>query len=251
MKRRYLWAIVIVITLFSMLIADNRESEAEGRICKLPNIKWEPQQNDYWCWVATVSMVLKSYGLDDGEQCQLYDLSKHNTTTSCKDMKQHPTEWKHMKDGSNQEKNNQFGFPQGAAEAYSNHHPNTIEFQVKTKPFSSFDALANEVCPSDISQARPFIWAYDKGVAAHDNVVYGFNDLGPNEDKYLYVYDPNSPPPEEVRILLQCDQTPDPPSACDCNELLDPACNGVLFESYRDGDPAEFVQDFFITKTQR
>lgn len=248
MKQKYLWAIVVVITLLTVLVVYTRKSEADGRICKLPNIKWEPQQNDNWCWVATVGMVLKSYGLGDGEQCQLYDLSKRNTT-SCEDIKHYPTEWKHIKDGSNEEKNNQFGSPQGAAQAYSDHHPNTIEFQVKTKPFSSFDALANEVCPSDITQGRPFIWAYDKGVAAHDIVVYGFNDLGPNEDKYLYVYDPNSPPPEEVRKLLRCDEIPDPPSSCDCNELLDPACNGVLFESYSDGDPQfEFVQDFFIRK---
>ena len=247
MKRRYGSAVVIVITLFSMLIAYNGESQAEGRMCQLPNIKWEGQQNDYWCWVAAVSMVLKSYGLDGGEQCQLYDLSNHNTTTSCKDKDQFPTEWKHMKDGSNKEKNNQFGYPQVAAKEYSDLHRNKIEYEVKSTPFSSFDELANEVCPSDISQGRPFIWAYDKTVAAHDNVVYGFNDLGPNEDKYLYVYDPNSPPPEEVRKLLDCDSIPDPPYSCNCDELLDPACNGVLFESYRDGDP-RFVQDLFIRK---
>lgn len=249
MNRRFHYAIITALYLLSMLIAYPPESGAEGRICKLPNIKWEAQQNDYWCWVASVSMVLKSYELDEAEQCQLYDRTYENSNfkpNSCKDKDdERLTDWKHVKDGNNVEKNNQMGNPKGAADKYRELHPHRIETpKVKSNPYSSFDELANEVCPADISQGKPFIWAYDKGVAYHDVVVYGFNDLGPHEDKYLYVFDPNAPPPEEVRKLLECDSIPDPPFSCTCNELLDPACNGVLFEFYRD----ESVQDLFITR---
>lgn len=212
MNRRYLWAIAMLITLLSILITYPRESNAEGGTCRL-SVKFEPQQNGNWCWVATVSMVLQWHELRNVEQCQLYDLAKGNTT-ACADKKKFPTEW--------QEKNNQFGSPQEAAQAYDSHHPNKIEFEIRKQPFPSFEELANEICPPDGSRGRPFIWAYDGEKAAHDVVVYGYNDIG--TDQLIDYHDPNSDPAQV---------------------LLDPDYNSVSFDIYAEGPPP-FNQNFFI-----
>lgn len=214
MKQRYLSAIVIVITLLSVLIAYPRESDAERGKCKL-RVEFEAQQNENWCWVATVSMVLKSHGLPNVEQCHLYDLAKANTT-SCTDMEKFPTKW--------QEKNNLFGSPQEAAEAYDSHEPNTIEFKPPGEEPFSFEELANQICPSDGSRGRPVIWAYDGENAAHDVVVYGYNDIGVGQ--LIYYHDPTSNP-ELV--------------------LLDPDYNAVSFDVYAKGPPP-FNQNFIIEK---
>jgi hypothetical protein len=159
-------------------------------------------------------MVLQWHGFRNVEQCHLYGFAKSNPTL-CTDMKQIP-DW--------QENNNQLGSPKEAAEAWDSHNPNEITFKVDKQPFPSFEALANEICPSDGSPGAPFIWAFDGGRANHDVVVYGYNDIG--TDQLIDYHDPNSNP---------------------ALALLDPDYNSVSFDIYAEGPPT-FKQNFFIKK---
>ncbi len=154
-----------------------------------------------WCWVATVSEILKWFGLPNSDQCQLYDLV--HRTNSCRASTGY--------DGA--------GAPEWVVEKYEEKIggiKHVRHYRPKHLPLT-FEQIQDRICPKNsagvfdpLLEGEPFVWAYDNGAAGdpdanyHDVVVYGYHlttDENGVERKELYVHDPASPSVLEPNIF--------------------------------------------------
>jgi len=242
MNRRYLWTIVVVISVFCMLVASSRDSNAnsEKSTCEEHKgqllIKQVLQIRENWCWVATVSEVLQWYGLPKAEKCEIYDLAKGTTalgTTACQDIADFPDDWWIR----NNDTHNQLGNAEAAAKAYATKNPGSIEVETRGTPLQTFEEVVNHICPKD-TLGRPFIFIYENITKHHDVVVYGYNEAGA-----LYVHNPLTPEcnnDEGIEI-----------PGCPLDATLQPEDevepNTILFNQYQDTGQY-FIQDVVISK---
>jgi len=188
-RRRYaLTFLVIAIGIggATSSFSQSPRSQCSASLGKL-NIAYVIQQKSNWCWVATVSEVLKWFELPNSDQCQLYDLVYE--TNSC--------------NGSTG--NDRVGSPDLAVDKYKGKHGG-ITYVVRhhddqDQPLT-FEAIQERICPKSGGEGEPFIWAYDNWTSGnpdadyHDVVVYGYSlitDENGGQHQLLYVDDPNSP----------------------------------------------------------
>src|SRR5262249_42861806 len=176
-------------------------------ICVL-QMQHQHQQYGTWCWVATVSPLLKRFGLSKSDQCQLYDL--WHGTTSCNDMNachaDTPNCW--FSNPANQ----RYGSPEDAAKKYEDTYGGVLgiinvttreapHYGGRNEPLS-FEEIAEQIC----TKGEPFIWAAivgeeDGNPIYHDFVVFGYKRARATRE--IFANDPNGLPYDPDGEILE------------------------------------------------